>query len=488
MTDAIVVIGFINTGKASLYHSIRKDNLGLKVAYLFDGVGTLPQSVLDETNGYKTLVEDTCIELQNGSIVTVMEEEFIGDFILKKGKFDKVIFFSHPFESTFLLEVLSCADEMEGSLGDFISSVKLINVVCILDAESLLDDLKSDKKVGDIMKTMSNEEEEEEVDGEEIDNQDIDDKNYEKELSEKFEKQQLEKHDHSSCCDEKGVCSSSTKQKDTKLECGKGCQKECCDDQNDEIDDLKDLDADIDELVKSSDKLVSTLILEQISISNIIILNKIDKIEKSKLEFIGKLLNLISSSLVIETSYCKIPNFQLLFNYVVTIRDYKLESETDTETGISIVNYYQRKPFHPIRLHKLLYDDTIEKNENNQLNLTTNFKGVLLTTGLIWLANDMKNKYNFEILEGKEMIGNKRPFWSTMKESEWNPAIKENIEREIKLFKYQDRKIELSIVGLQSNGFDKDTIIKKLDQCLLTDKEMELGPNTWEIDFKSDLF
>ncbi|KAN0029153.1 hypothetical protein ACTFIV_011028 [Dictyostelium citrinum] len=486
MTDAIVVIGFISSGKASLYHSIRKENLGLKVAYLFDGVGTLPQSVLDETKGYKTLVEDTCIELQNGSIVTVMEEEFIGDFILKKGKFDKVIFFSHPFESTFLLEVLSCGDEMEGSLGEFISSVKLINVVCILDAESLLEDLKSHKKIGDMMKIMSTADEE--IEAEEIDYEDIDDKNYEKELNEKFEKQQLEKHDHSTCCDEKGVCSSTitTNQKDIKLECGKGCQKECCDDQNDEIDDLKDLDTDVNELVKSTDKLVSTLILEQISISNVIILNKIDKIEKSKLEFIEKLLNLISSSLVIETSYCKIPNFQLLFNYVVTIRDYKLESETDNETGISIVNYYQRKPFHPTRLYKLLYD-TIEKHENNQLN-STNFKGVLLTTGLIWLANDMKNKYNFEILEGKEMIGNKRPFWSTMKESEWNPAIKENIEREIKLFKYQDRKIELSIVGLQSNGFDKDTIIKKLDQCLLTDKEMELGPNTWEIDFKSELF
>ncbi|KAN0055583.1 hypothetical protein ACTA71_008699 [Dictyostelium dimigraforme] len=483
MTDAIVVVGFISSGKVSLYHSIRKENLGLKVAFLFDGVGTLPQSVLDETKGYKTLVEDSCIELQNGSIVTVMEEEFIGDFVLKKGKFDKVIFFSHPFESTFLLEVLSCADEMEGSLGEFISNVKLINVVCILDAESLLEDLKSDKKVGDMMKIMSTEEDQ---DIDEIEGQDIDDKNYEKELIEKFENQQIEKHDHSSCCDEKGVCSSSTKQKEIKLECGKGCQKECCDDQNDGIDDLKDLDADVNELVKSTDKLVSTLILEQISISNIIILNKIDKIEKSKLEFIGKFLNLISSSLVIETCYCKIPNFQLLFNYVVTIRDYKLESETDTETGISIVNYYQRKPFHPIRLYKLLYDTT-EKKENNQLNLT-NFKGVLLTTGLIWLANDMKNKYNFEILEGKEMIGNKRPFWSTMKESEWNPTIKENIEREIKLFKYQDRKIELSIVGLESNGFNKDTIIKKLDQCLLTDKEMELGPNTWETDFNSDLF
>ncbi|KAK5584673.1 hypothetical protein RB653_006289 [Dictyostelium firmibasis] len=481
MTDAIVVIGFISSGKASLYHSIRKENLGLKVAYLFDGVGTLPQSVLDETKGYKTLVEDTCIELQNGSIVTVMEEEFIGDFILKKGKFDKVIFFSHPFESTFLLEVLSCGDEMEGSLGEFISNVKLINVVCILDAESLLKDLKSDKKVGDMMKIMAADE-----DIEDVDYEDIDDENYEKQLSEKFEKQQLEKHDHSSCCNENGVCSSSTKQNNTKLECGKGCQKECCDNENDENDDLKDLDADVDELVKSTDKLVSTLILEQISISNIIILNKIDKIEKSKLEFIEKLLNLISSSLVIESSYCKIPNFQILFNYVVTVRDYKLESETDTETGISIVNYYQRKPFHPTRLNKLLYDTT-EKNENNQLN-STNFKGVLLTTGLIWLANDMKNKYNFEILEGKEMIGNKRPFWSTMKESEWNPTIKENIEREIKLFKYQDRKIELSIVGLESNGFDKDIMIKKLDQCLLTDKEMELGPNIWETDFKSDFF
>ncbi|EGC31614.1 hypothetical protein DICPUDRAFT_99164 [Dictyostelium purpureum] len=447
--ESIVVLGFVGSGKSSFYQNIRKEYSKYKIAFIFDGLGSLPESVLqfEQYKGSKVLIQDVALSLSNGSTVTIMEDEFIQDFILPN-QYDYVVFFSHPFESNFLIDVLQYGSEqMEGTgLGEFISKIKLVNIVTVLDAEKLLNDLKSNNKVGEMMKIVGEEQEEQEEE---------------------------ENHEKTGCSSKKDDCCKDGKCSNEKTDdcCKDGkCSKNSEQQQFENEEDLDDCEADIEELTNTADKLVSTLILEQISISNIIILNKIEKISKEDLEFIQKLLNLISSSLIIETNYSKV-KFELLFGYVITVRNYQLENQTNQ--GISILNYYQRKPFHPERFSKLVYD---EKNKFK----SENFKGVLLLTGLVWFATDMKNKYIFEIMENKEVLGGKRPFWSTLDENEWNPSIKENIEREIKLFKYQDRKIELSIVGLSSNQFDQELMLKKLDECLLTDKEMEMGPNEWE--------
>jgi len=496
---SILVVGFVQSGKSSLYHNIVKSIKKEKVAFLFD-TETLPESVL-KTENSRVLVEDQVISLNdNGSIVSVIDEDNLGEFILDQAvPFDYCVFISGSFDSTILLDLLQCIDE--GQLAKLADMIDMQNIICTIDCQNFISDLKTKDVLKDRFSVF-----------EEI----YANANKEKESC-CDENGTCSKQESDSCCDEKGVCSSKKEQENTveqaisKLSIDKkdsccdekgNCTKttsaiapkkdSCCDEkgncsskkqdkqvqqqQQQEEDDEELLEGeeifdDEFDLVKKSEKKISSLIFDQIAASTTIILNKTDMVSKEELEFIQKLLNLISSSRIIITTFSQV-GIPALVERAFTVRDHKQENQS--LNGVSIVNYYQRKPFHPMRLFELLY--TID----GDIDMSNSFKGVLLLNGFIWLASDMEENYIFEIEENEDTVCKGRPFYSTMKESEWEPMFKEHIKREISLFKYQDRKTELSVIGTDSDGFSSASLIEKLDKCLLTDSEMELGPNAWK--------
>ncbi|KAF2073540.1 hypothetical protein CYY_005159 [Polysphondylium violaceum] len=509
---SLLVVGFTQSGKSSLYHNIVKSLKKEKVAFLFD-TEKLPESVL-KTENCRVLVEDLVISLNNGSMVTVIDEQLLAEFIHDQAvPFDYCVFISGSFDSTILLDLLQCIDE--GELAKLADKIDMYNVICTIDCQTFISDLKSKDLLKDrfpifedIFKNSLTLKE---------DNQDsccdengvcskqesdccnengvcsktttapekkdscCDEKgNCTKEKADPTpvkkdsccdEKGNCTKEKATpapvkkdSCCDEKGNCTKATKQPEAKIE------EIDSDEEEEEIIEGEIFDDEFD-LVKKSEKKISSLIFDQIAASSTIILNKTDLVSKEELEFIQKLLNLISSSRIIITTHSQV-GIPALVERAFTIRDYKQENQS--LNGLSIVNYYQRKPFHPDRLFELMY--TVE----GDIDMANAFKGVLLLNGFIWLASDMEQNYIFEIEEKEDTVCPGRPFYSTLKESEWEPMFKEQIKREISLFKYQDRKTELSIIAIDADGFSSEALISKLDKCLLTDAEMELGPNAWK--------
>jgi G3E family GTPase len=68
-------------------------------------------------------------------------------------------------------------------------------------------------------------------------------------------------------------------------------------------------------------------------------------------------------------------------------------------------------------------------------------------------------------------------WWVTAPEQYW-PRDKESIARIKENFQepFGDRRQEIVIIGM---NMDKEGLTKMLDTCLLTDAEMQLGPDEW---------
>ena len=218
---------------------------------------------------------------------------------------------------------------------------------------------------------------------------------------------------------------------------------------------------------------------------------------------------------------------QILLGVVPTGNNSQSLTRHETRFGITSFVYRARRPFHPVRLHENFLDkyfmtqyeeeddddyedeegedDDEEKEEGggsdgegsvSQVDLTelqnqakgkqekrVKFMGELLRSkGFIWIATS-----NF-ILGGWQQAGNilrieaESPWMCEMRDL-WEGTISEELVRKDlnqengEEFPYADRRQELVFIGMRLNHA---AIQKELDQCLLNDDEMKMGPEKWE--------
>ncbi len=127
--------------------------------------------------------------------------------------------------------------------------------------------------------------------------------------------------------------------------------------------------------------------------------------------------------------------------------------------GISSFVYHARRPFHPTRL--------LEEA------LSAQWEGVLRTKGFFWLAtrNDIMGVW--------QSAGGS---WQSEPGGAWvaaQPLEEEGLDPSTSALWdpiWGDRCQQLVWIGI---GMDKTKITAMLDGCLLTDAEMELGPEGW---------
>merc|ERR1712176_1334974 len=114
------------------------------------------------------------------------------------------------------------------------------------------------------------------------------------------------------------------------------------------------------------------------------------------------------------------------------------------EYGISSFCYERRKPFHPQRFDTFmnLYDKSTKYN-------------ILRAKGFLWIAHE--NDQMLSLAQCGKVI---------------------TIENEGQFFDetWGDRRNQIVFIGKELN---KDELIKELDECLLNDEEMALGPEEW---------
>lgn len=220
---------------------------------------------------------------------------------------------------------------------------------------------------------------------------------------------------------------------------------------------------------------VAELLIEQIEFADIIILNKIDLVSKEQLIDLENIIRKLNpESKIIYSENGKVQLDQILntnlFDFEKAslspgwLKELRGEHKPETEEyGISSFVYRARKPLHPERFFEWI---------NSQ------WDGVIRSKGFFWLAtkNDICFIWSQAGASCKYEAGGF--WWDSIPKNEW-PDDEDFIKNIMKLFegKYGDRRQEIVIIG---RNMDKDYIISKFDECLLTDEEMKLGLKKWK--------
>jgi len=174
--------------------------------------------------------------------------------------------------------------------------------------------------------------------------------------------------------------------------------------------------------------------------------------------------------------------------------------------GITSFIYQARRPFHPGRLPDLFlepyFSEVVEEEDEDQMSeeeklavleklqeeaaskqvkRTETMGQLLRSKGFLWIAT------SHDVIGGWQQAGNvmsiqaESPWMCETREMWEDTPSAEQILQDMKQpngeeWKYLDRRQGLVFIG---QGLKHEAIQKILDECLLTDKEMEMGPDEW---------
>jgi G3E family GTPase len=241
----------------------------------------------------------------------------------------------------------------------------------------------------------------------------------------------------------------------------------------DSLDQLTDLGQALNE---DDTRDVSHLLIDQIEFANVLILSKCDLVDEPTIVKLENLLQLLNpTARIVRGIRGQVPLNEVLNtglfsnewaaqnrNWLVIERGAEV-SETE-EYGFTSFAYQSRRPFHPERLMTFI---------NSEL-----FGSIVRLKGAIWLAtrNDQAAEWSHA---GRVFALHSAGLWAAATpKDEWpeEPEFEETV-REVWQEPFGDRRSELVIIG---QTLDRAEIEAALDDCLLTDEELEAGPSVWE--------
>ena len=235
---------------------------------------------------------------------------------------------------------------------------------------------------------------------------------------------------------------------------------------------LRDRGQGLDE---TDERNVVDLLVDQVEFADIIIVNKIDLVDERTLgevESIIKRLNptakilrtthgVIAPSEILNTGRFDLESAQADPDWMTS----GLESERSEvdEYGISSFVYRARRPFHPVRLRDVIESEALDD--------------VCRSKGYVWLATRHDDALYWSQAGVAMRLDAAGWWWDAIPEDQW-PDDAETLEsiRARFLEPWGDRRQELVLIGQDLNV---DQIKSALDECLLTDEELEAGPSVW---------
>merc|ERR1712088_1108428 len=286
---------------------------------------------------------------------------------------------------------------------------------------------------------------------------------------------------------------------------------------------------------------IAELMMDQVEFANIIILNKGDLVnETQKSDLMEKIALLNSNAKIIRSVQSKINVKEILNTRLYKDKDEFWVSSTKradkaskaaelarkegrhvpeactARFDITSFVYRARKPFHPGRLSQMVdryFSKPVFPSEcEHEAKLTPEQKkkaeeefqelqkealvkqerrnetmGELLRSkGFFWLAT------SHDIIGGWQQAGNvirieaQSPWLCKIKDVWEGTASEVHVMKDIKKedgeeWEYKDRRQEIVFIG---HGMKADVIRKLLDDCLLTEEEMEMGPLMWKMTMK----
>ena len=259
-----------------------------------------------------------------------------------------------------------------------------------------------------------------------------------------------------------------------------------------------------EDATETDDRTVVHLMIDQIEFANVIVLNKIDMVQKSDLERIRKILQKLNPAAeVYATNYSKVPLSKVLntgkFDFqeaakspgwLKELRGAEMVPESE-EYGISSFIYHRQRPFVPRKIYDLMIKNFLlqEKTDNEQVEgdedengsvkdgiaarMAGPFKNVLRSKGFLWLATRPLNMGEWSQAGAILVVQNAGPWMVNLDPEEW-PDEPEIIKQKFSDVEHiGDRRNEIVFIGTFDDS-DRDEIEKALDACLVTDDQMDV--------------
>lgn len=222
------------------------------------------------------------------------------------------------------------------------------------------------------------------------------------------------------------------------------------------------------------------LLVDQVEFANVLVINKTDLVTPYEVEQLTTLIQKLNErAIIIHSTEGRVPLDQVLGTGLFSLSEAEQlpewlsvprgeeTAETD-EYGISNFVFRSRRPFHPKRLSDAL-DASLEDGI---------FTGVLRSKGLAWIASKNDWAYDWSQAGCSVRLSPAGYWWASAPEEEW-PEDEDSIMRIKSEFSgaFGDRRQELVFIG---NAMKESSIRQILEECLLTDLELDQGTDAWE--------
>lgn len=230
-------------------------------------------------------------------------------------------------------------------------------------------------------------------------------------------------------------------------------------------------------LGEEDERSVADLLVEQVEFADVLLISKTDLVSDAQVrDVIGVLRGLNTEAEIIPIANGEIPLNKILATQKFSferarqapgwLKEMRGEHIPETEEyGISSFVYQARRPFHPQKFYEFLHGSLP--------------KGKLIRSkGYFWLASRPDFAGQWSQAGGMARYGYAGMFWHSVPEERWPEDEDYLISIEKSWAEpFGDKRQELVFIG---QGLDKEQICSHLDNCLLTEKEMQAGESAWK--------
>jgi G3E family GTPase len=225
------------------------------------------------------------------------------------------------------------------------------------------------------------------------------------------------------------------------------------------------------------ERTVTDLLVEQVEFANVIVLNKTDLASEERLEKLeGVLRRLNPEAEILHSEFGAVPTERILdtdlFDFDAAaespgwLKELRGEEVSETEEyGIGSFVFRARRPFHPKRIWDLIHG--------------ADLSGVLRSKGFFWLASRKNLAFVWSHAGGVMRFEPSGFWWASAPAEAW-PDEEHDLDDILSNWdeRFGDRRQELVFIG---SGMKEAEITASLESCLLTDEEMALGEESWEV-------
>ncbi len=221
---------------------------------------------------------------------------------------------------------------------------------------------------------------------------------------------------------------------------------------------------------------VTDLLTDQVEFADVILLNKIDRVDEATLEHVeGTIRTLNPGAQLVRSEYARVPLEQVLntgrFDYesaagsAAWIRELTNEHKPETEEyGFTSFVYRAHEPFDAEKLWAFLH-------ERNAL------QGVIRSKGFFWVAPDHRVAYEWSQAGGQRTIQPAGMWWAAIPRERWAfPAGERPDQKPTWSERFGDRCQQLVFIG---HEMDEAALRARLDACLLDEELLKRESAEW---------